>query len=161
MIYGPNGDPLRLSSLTGQAGDLRGRAAQEVKGAVRRLLRDALGDRLFHAELVAAGRFDFRAAFAKELGPVFGKHRGPCDTLADAVYQFLTVQWRERYPEINAAAFLGKVVITSPPTEGEIEDAWEVEIGSSDAAMRQLYEGSARTRKGRDLGTKTTKPEVS
>ncbi len=73
------------------------------------------------------------------------------------VYRFCEVKWREKYPEYSATQFLNNVRIKTPPTEQEIEDAWEVEIGSSDAAMRQMYEGSARTRKGSDLGERKSR----
>ena len=36
----------------------------------------------------------------------------------------------------------------------EVDNAWELEIGGSDDALRKFYEGSARTRKGKDLGAK-------
>jgi hypothetical protein len=123
-----------------------------VKREVKRLMLDAIGDQLFHAEIVAAGRFHFRAAFSKQMGPAFNKHRAPCDELSDTVYRFLEVQWKQRYPDISAEMFLDHVEIKKGPTPEEIEDAWEVEIGSSEDAMRMNWEGSARTRKGKDLG---------
>ena len=158
-LYGSDGR--LLTSPRPMDFGLRARAASDVKAAVRSLLREGLSDQMLHAEIVAAGRTRFREVFARDLGPVFGKHRGPCDDLAEVVYQFFVGQWRERSPTISAALWLDRVVVRSPPTEQEIEDAWEVEIASSDAAMRTLYEGSARTRKGGDLGAKRTKPVLA
>jgi len=142
------------SALSG----LRGDVAAAVKTSVKGLMRQVIMDRLYHAEVVAAGPVAFRRGFVKEMGPAFGNARGPCGDLADVVHAFFVGVWRERYPEISASAFLDAVHVPIPETEKEreqaIEDAWEIEIGSSDAAMQQMYEGSARTRKGRDLGAK-------
>ena len=132
-------------------------AAAFLKKSVRKLLLDVLLDRIHHAEIVAAGVFRFRTEFIKDIGPVFGNKRAPADELANRVFTFFRVQWREKYPSVTPEMFLNRVNPVSPPTEKEIEDAWEVEIGSSDKAMRQLYEGSARHRKGSNLGERTTK----
>ena len=138
---------------------LRQALAIKVKLEVRHLMVEILGDRILHAEAVATGPFAWRAAFVKDMGSYFGNQRAPCDTLADLVYQFFVGTWRHRYPEMSPQQFLNAVNPISPPTPAEIEDAWEVEIGSSDAAMRSMYEGSARHRKGRDLGERKTKLE--
>ena len=130
---------------------LRADVASGVQRAVKELMVLTLGDQLLHAEIVAAGVFTFRAAFVKDMGPAFGNARGPCGDLADVIHQFFVTQWRLRYPNLSAYQFLDNDTVKAPPTDQEIEDAWEVEIGSSDSAMRQMYEGSARTRKGADI----------
>lgn len=133
--------------------------AAHIKRSIRVLMVDALADQLLHAEIVAAGLVNFRQAFGKDMGAFFDGNRAQCDTLAEVVFNFLRGQWSQKYPDISPEFFLDKVEIVSPPSEAEIEDAWEVEIGSSESAMKQMYEGSARVRKGRDLGAKNTKPE--
>lgn len=139
---------------------LRGEVASLVKREVRRLIFDALNDQLFHAEIVAAGRFTFRGAFTKQMGAAFAKQRGPCDDLADVVYQFLDAKWREKYPDMSAALFLDKVRIIAPPSQQEIDDAWELEIASDERTLNTYYEGSARVRKGTDFGARSTPKKV-
>ena len=140
---------LRLQATSTFAGM---KAAADLKRAIRKMMVTVLMDRILHAEIVAAGVFRFRTEFVRDLGPAWGKARGPADELANHLFSFFRVQWAEKYPAEPPQWFLDKVRLLSPPTEAEIDDAWEVEIGSSDAAMRSMYEGSARTRKGRDLG---------
>ena len=130
--------------------------AAHAKAALREHLRSVvmlqiLGNPILHAEVVAGGPHDFRYAMSRELGPFFAKHRAPCDELANIVFRFFQVQWRQRHPGVSPERFLDAVEIPSPPTPAEIDAAWEVDIGSSELAMRKFYEGSARVRKGADL----------
>lgn len=141
---------MSLVDLAGLAG-LRSGLAAHVKQDVRRLMVEAMGDQLFHAEIVAAGVVNFRQAFAKDMGAFFDGNRGKCDDLAEAVFAFIRQMWTQKY-RYTPEFFLDKVEIPSPLTEAEIEAAWTLEIGSSESAMGTLYEGSARTRRGADLG---------
>lgn len=133
-----------------------------VKSNVKALMVDGLADRIMHAEIVAAGEFKFRWAFGKDMGAFFTGNRSKCDDLADVVFRFFRVKWVEhyetegmpKYDGLTPTQFLDHVEIITPPTEQEIEDAWELEIAGSESAMRTMYEGSARTRKGADLGSK-------
>jgi hypothetical protein len=153
VIYDAYGRPVggQGSTSTPLQG-MQGELASQIKLAIRQLMVEAVTDQLLHAEVVAAGPFEFRRVFNKDMGAMFGNSRGECDNLADLVYRFCEVQWRQKYLEYTATQFLNNVRIKTGPTAQEIEDAWEVEIGSSDVAMRTFYEGSCRTRKGRDLG---------
>lgn len=114
-------------------------------------MHQALADQLLHAEIVAAGKTHFRGPFVREFGSFFDGNRAQADHLADVVWQFFEGQWRTKYPQMSAEYFLDKVEIKTGPTDEEIENAWELEIGSSENAMRFMYEGSARTRKGADI----------
>jgi hypothetical protein len=133
---------------------LRLDVAALVRDNVRQLLIDALHDQPGHAYAVASGQTYFREVFTREMGAFWGKDRAGADHLADTCWQFLETQWRRRYPGVSPTAFLDAISPKSPPTEAEIEDGWELEIAGSDNALRRFYEGSARTRKGRDLGGK-------
>ena len=128
--------------------------AHRVYAAIRTLMVGVVGDAILHAEVVGAGAFKFRWAFAKDMGPSFRNNRANCDHLADIVFRFFEVQWRQRHPGVTPAMFLNGVQPVTPPTEAEIDDAWEIEIASDEASMKKHYEGSARTRKGKDLGGK-------
>lgn len=139
-------------SASGQSAPISGLHADVsamLKRSIRTLMVNVLEDRVLHAECVAAGEFKFREVFVKDLGAAFGNDRAGCDELANVVFRFFREQWRDRYPTITPAVFLDNVEIVRPPSEEEIEAAWEIDIGSSDSAMQQMYEGSARTRKGR------------
>lgn len=127
-----------------------------LKRSIRKLMIDVLEDDILHAECVAAGEFKFREVFVRDLGAVFGKNRGDCDHLANVVYRFFRESWKDRHPEITPTAFLDHVSPIAPPTESEIEAAWQLDIASSDGAMSQMYEGTARQRKGRleEMGLK-------
>jgi hypothetical protein len=127
---------------------------ETIRLTVREFLLTAVMDEHLHAETVAAGRSCLRRVFQKSVGSAFGRRRGQCDDVADGMFRFLEVQWRRRHPDVSAGTFLDAIMPVSPPTETEIEEAWELEIGSSDVAMRQFYEGSARRRRGTDLGAK-------
>ena len=147
-------DPGELPDL-----GLRAKAAFLVKLRVRQLVTDVLADRLFHAEIVAAGVGSWRRGFMNEFGAEFVANRKFCDDLADSLYRAFERVWYERYrapdspayDNLSASAFLDRVEQKSPPTEEEIEDAWRLEIGSSESAVQQMYEGSARSRKGADI----------
>jgi hypothetical protein len=126
-----------------------------IKTAVKTVIRVALQDQKTHAEFVARGRFHFRQQFTKEIGIFFDGNRSQADDLANHVYGFLQDAWTRRYPDMTPGYVLDKHEEVSPPTEAEIDDAWELEIGSSDEALRLFYDGSARTRSGSDLGSRT------
>lgn len=134
---------------------LRRDVATVIKANVRALLVGILHDQHLHAEVVAAGPFMWRERFAREMGAFFRHTRGDCDQLANVVYRFLSAQWRDHHAAgVSAGQFLDAYAPVSPPTEQEIEEAWEVEIASSTKAMHTFYEGEARTRKGADLGSR-------
>jgi hypothetical protein len=130
-----------------------------VSAEVRKLMLGALNDELFWAEMAAAGPFHFRAAFTKQFRALFPE-LGACDTVADVVHRFLTEKWKDTHPGVTPGMWLDNVRVISPPTQDEIDRAWVHEIGSSDAAMRAMYEGSCRTRTGLDVGAKTTPAKV-
>ena len=143
---------------------LRASVGDAIKLRVRELMTDVLDDRVFHAEVVASGAFHFRRGFGREFGALFLANRGGCDHLANVVYQFFETQWRARYQTegppsydgLSAGQFLDAVVIKSLPTPAEIEESWQLEIASSEDVMTRFYEGSARTRRGSDLGPRST-----
>ena len=139
-------------------GLLNQQVAAIVRANVRALMVEVRSNEIMHAEIVAAGESRFRRAFRVDMGGFFNGNRLYCDDLADTVFRFFRTRWREIHPGMSASQFLDRVVIETPPTEEEIEDAWELEIGSSEAAMEKFYEGSARTRKGKWLGSRLAQP---
>ena len=149
-IITPGGPAMDLSAIGGLRAELRA----VVHANLRQILVDALYDRVGHAYAVASGKVHFRDAFNKAMGAFFEGNRAQSDYLSDVAFQFLETQWRLKYPGQSATAFLDQVHIESPLSareeEEQIEDAWEVTIGSSDRAMDRHYVGGQRVRKGRD-----------
>ena len=132
------------------------------KASVAKLLRDDLNqlladighDKVGHAMAVAGGEVHWRAVFTKEYGGCWNGNRTQCDTAADTLFRVIVGLWRTKYPGESASAFLDAVHIAKPLSEqeqeAEIEDAWKVDIASSEESMQKHYVGSARTRTGRD-----------
>lgn len=127
----------------------------EVMANDRELLNYLLSDPIAHARAVAGGPFAWRILYGRQMGVFYGKNRGYVDELANMHYRFLEHQWRTRHPEwTTPGQFLDSINIPSPPTEEEIDDAWELEIMSDERFLRKHYEGSARKRKGNDMWVK-------
>lgn len=128
--------------------------AELMKDDLRQLLIDIVHDKVGHAMAVAGGESNWRDVFGKEYGACFNGNRAQCDTLADVLYRFICGSWRTKYPRESASAFLDAVHIPSPLSEAtqeqEIEDAWCVDIASSEESMQTHYVGSGRRRTGRD-----------
>lgn len=144
-LFAPSA-PIDLSPVKNMREDL----ADLIKGNLKQILVDALADKIGHAYAVASGRHHFRDAFMKGMGAFFNGNRGQCDDLADIAFQFLSTQWRLKYPGEDCTTFLDSVEPVSPPTQAEIDAAWTVQIESSEEAMQRHYVGSARTRTGED-----------
>ena len=133
----------------------RAAVAQQLKDDLTQLLTDVTYDKLGHAMAVAGGAFNWREVFVKEYGACWNGNRAQCDTAADTMFRLLVGIWRRKYPGESAVAFLDAVHVpkelTEREREDEIEDAWEIEIASSQESMERSYVGSARTRKGKDI----------
>lgn len=145
------------------ARSLKDAAKVALKANLNAFLEECKGDPIQHAEVVAGGPSLWRRTLAAELGPYFSKNRTGVDDLANHTFRFLAELWSTRTRSGEWVAqhgmwrptpgqFLDAVDIPSPPTPEEIEDGWEVEIGSSESAMRTMYPGeSARVRRGADV----------
>lgn len=130
--------------------------------AVKRALKDMLNaittDLLLLHLVAAGGKFNFRKHLFAALEPLGSKQRSfPVDdTVVNLLWERINQVVLERNPEIAdlppkeiAFKWLDSYVPPpTPPTDAEIDQAWTHEIASSEEAMRQMYEGSARTRKG-------------
>lgn len=128
--------------------------ANTLEAATKRALHEMLNtitlDRLLLLEVVAGGRFNWRKHLFKVLNGFLVN-----DEVANLMFARFeeVVVLHSPWPDLPAkdAAFKeldAYVPPPAPPTEEEIDKAWVHEIGSSEEAMRQMYEGSARTRKG-------------
>ena len=133
---------------------LRSAVKAGVTSSVRDLMHWGIENEVRHANIVAAGAYDFRRWFTKDMHIGGERSRLPLHDLANVTFRFFDQLWKRTHPGVTAAQFLDAVHIASPPTTREINDAWTLEIGSDEQAMAKNYEGSARTRKGADLGAK-------
>lgn len=143
-----------MSIILGFDAGQRGALGHVVKANVRKLLQDILMDEEGHAIAVAAGAFNFRQVFGRAMGAFFDGNRSQCDDLANSLFHFITTTWEQRHPGISASQWRDAYAPPSPLTEAEIDAGWELEIAGSESALRSMYEGSARVRKGNDLGSK-------
>lgn len=152
MILDASGRPVLPST------GLRLAVAVDVKANMRQYLTDTVHDQIAHAEALAGGPFLFRDVFQKCLGAYFLNDRAQCDHLANVTYDILKRIWRDKYPEYSPQTFLDKAHVPSPLSEKEmqeeIDNAWVLEIAGDERALQQHYEGSARVRTGKDLGSK-------
>ena len=130
-----------------------------VRVAIKAFVVEITRDPDTHAECLLAGRFAFKPKFLEVLKAYLGASPpnvlGTLDKhqLVEQVFQHLINLWDRLHPQVTPRAYI-EADRPSEPTAAEIENAWEVEIGSSDAYMRRYWHGSARTRTGSldDLG---------
>ena len=136
-------------------------AAAILRVSIKAFVVEITGDPDTHAECLLAGRFAFKPKFLEVLKAYLGTAPasvlGAVDKheLVEQVFQHLISMWARMHPFVQPKTYL-EAARPSEPTQDEIDNAWEVEIGSSDAYMRRYWDGSSRTRTGHldDLGAK-------
>ena len=131
-----------------------------IKTWLESYIRATLGEDIMLAEAVAMGQTEFRRVFVKAMGGLFQNNLATCDSLANSTFRFFEAKWRERSPLHSPAQFIDTYAPPSEATQDEIDRAFVVDIGSSDAYMRKHWEGSQRHRTGRieELGMKQGVP---
>lgn len=139
----------------------RQRFAISMKAAKRALLNGVVTDDVALATRLAAGQTEWRHYYmhSDRMGPFYSMHLLEGHHDANHMFNFLKAVWVEKHPEWpNPSVFLDSINVPTPQTQEEIDkevdDAWEIEIMSDERSMRKNYEGSARHRKGGDLGAK-------
>ena len=125
----------------------------------RQLIADAAADTdestVMLAYILASGRAHWRQRYMREFGFAFVGNVLGCHHLADRMFACFEEIWHKKHGETLPKTVLDRYPgAPSPPTEQEIEDAWELEIMSDERNMAQNYEGSARVRKGAWLGSR-------
>lgn len=135
--------------------------AFDVKLEMRQLIIECISDKVGHAWTVASGPVCWRDLVMKEFGPMFGNNRVFCHEFANTSFECIRRAWIDKYGRgYTPGEFLDAVHIPKPLSakeqEAEIDDAWEIEIGSDQRSMEANYEGSARVRKGPWLGERPT-----
>lgn len=72
--------------------------ASMLKQEMRAFMISTVGNAKQHAEAVAAGRTNFRIAFAHQWAAFYNGNRNQCDELANTIFQGLEVLWRKFHP---------------------------------------------------------------
>lgn len=107
----------------------------QTLSAIDDIMRHVAGNAPLLLEVVAGGPHKWRSEFLKSCAGL------AVDTdIADRLFAFFCQQVQYRYGHgITAGAVLDKLELPSPPTQREIDDAWEVESFSSEAGRRYFY----------------------
>ena len=135
---------------------LRQAARAHLTLTIRQLMIDITQDPMALAKVVTGGRDHWRRLFTKDYHTEF-QLPGECDHLATVLFDFFVKHAACNIHFVvagGAKAWLDAHEPVPAVTESEIDEAWEVEIWSSEAAMAKTWEGSARQRRGRYLGQK-------
>lgn len=115
--------------------DFETRNSKEYKAVmyhVQHHLEMVLGDEVLHALILAGGRDNYINTFLREFRGAKGADR----EMAEMLLSLFIDQWKAKHGRMHPKTFLDKVEIVRPPTEQEIEDAWEVESASSTEGKR-------------------------
>jgi hypothetical protein len=113
-------------------------AADRMRGhtlyAIRSTMLDIGGNTPLLLSIVAGGPQQWRNTFLHEC-------RGLAvdDHVADMVFRFFCERVREMYGGAPAGLVLDSLEVSSPPTQREIDDAWEVDSQSSEDGRRYFY----------------------
>ena len=115
-----------------------GSEAQKVAAAlehwITRIMAMVGGDDLMLAEVVAQGQFKWRATFIQAF-----KGFPVSVDLADKLFYFFEQRHKFVFGGLSPKFVLDKMEVTTPPTQAEIDQAWEVESGSTEAGKRAVY----------------------
>lgn len=103
--------------------------------AIQSTMLNIAGDTPTLLEVVAGGQFRWRHTFARAFAglPVD-------DQIALAMFAFFCDQVERRFGHaMRAAEMLDALEVAAPPSQREIDDAWEVESFSSEEGRRYFY----------------------
>lgn len=132
--------------------------ATAIGNDLKQLIVDICHDKVDHAFMLASGLEHWRIVFSREYRALWEGNSAQCDNVAETIYHLVKRAWFTMYPHERPNVFLDSVHVASPLSDKEqqkeIDDAWEIEIGSDQRSMEQNYEGSARVRKGPWLGSR-------
>lgn len=109
------------------------RLKRAVNDQIRRVMLDISSDDLTLLECVGRGAFFFRTTFIRAFP------RGTVDeTVADKVFAFFCAQVVQKFGDTPVSQLLDamEVHVERPPTETEIDNAWEFSSASSQDARR-------------------------
>lgn len=129
---------------------MRHALGQATKRALHEILNAITTDRHLLCLVVAGGKYNWRKHLYAALQG-FSVNDDIADRLWARLEQCVILHAADPTLSAKETAFKeldAYVPPPTPPTEAEIDKAWVHEIASSEQAMRQMYEGSARVRKG-------------
>ena len=116
------------ASLTNQE------VAQALDHHITRLMTMVATDPHLLAEVVGQGRFTWRTAFIKAF-----KGFPISVDIADRTFHFFEIQHRRAFGGLSPKFVLDQLEVRTPATQAEIDRAWAIESGSTEAGKRHFY----------------------
>jgi len=120
--------------------DFEARASKEYKLVmwhIQHHMEAVLGDDILHALIIGGGHQNYLNTFLREFHSMKGADRD----MAEMLWSLYLDQWRAKHGRVPPKTFLDAIEQHTPPTDREIEDAWEVASASSDEGKR-YFEGT-------------------
>jgi hypothetical protein len=90
-------------------------------------------------EVIAHGPSHWRNVFSRAFRAGRSLPQSVLDNLADMLFFKFSQIYVWRYGTADPSAILDNIEETTPPTEQEIADAWEIDSGSSEEGRRHFY----------------------
>jgi hypothetical protein len=115
--------------------DFEVRSSKEYKLVmwhIQQHMEAVLADDMLHALIVAGGHFNYIGTFMREFRSMKGADR----EMGEMLWSLFVDQWKEKHGRLHPGRFLDAIEQHTPPTDKEIEDAWEVDSASSEDGRR-------------------------
>lgn len=115
--------------------DFEARSSKEYKLVMlhmQRHMEQVLADDLLHALILAGGRFNYLTTFEREFMGLEGADRA----MAEMLLSLFIDQWKVKHGKLHPAKFLDSLEQHTPPTDAEIDAAWEHDSASSEDGKR-------------------------
>lgn len=115
--------------------DFETKSSKDYKSAMLQVethMYDVLGDDKMLALVMGGGKHNYINTFTRE----FRSFRGVDRDMAEMLWSLFFDEWKRKFGRLHPRDYLDKLEIKTPPTDKEIEDAWEHESASSDDARR-------------------------
>jgi hypothetical protein len=120
--------------------DFEAKSSREYKLVmwhIQHHMEAVLGDDILHALILGGGKLNYLNTFLREFRSMEGADRD----MAEMLWALFLDQWQTKHGRLHPKTFLDAIEQHTPPTDKEIDDAWEVESASSDEG-RRYFEGS-------------------
>ena len=128
-----------MANFTGLK-DFETRSSKEYKLVmlhIQRHMEQVLADEMLHALVLAGGRANYINTFLREFRGMNGADR----EMADMLLSLFIDQWKAKHGRLHPGRFLDAIDQRTPPTDTEIDEAWEDESASSEDG-RQYFESN-------------------
>lgn len=106
---------------------------RDIKREIRLLMNNLLANPIALLEAVGRGPFEWRRQVMKNFPGMLDENA------ANALYAKLDHEARQQFPGLTPSQALDAVAPITPPTDKEIDDAWEIDSSSTEEARRWFY----------------------